>query len=144
MYYLLAEAHMAKLFSICLLVLLLPALVLAKDDAEVSTAEPDANGVQRVEISGGSYYFKPDHIVVQAGLPVELLLTNESTIVPHSFVLKAPEAGIDIDEDLTRSTKILRFTPTRPGKYKFHCDRKFIFSKSHKEKGMEGTLEVIQ
>lgn len=135
---------MTKLLAICLFILLMPALTFAEENGERFIAQPDANGVQRVEISGGSYYFKPDHIVVKAGLPVEVLLKNESAIVPHSFVLKAPEAGIDIDEDLTRSAKIIRFTPTKPGQYKFYCDHKLVFSKSHREKGMEGTLEVVE
>ncbi len=104
----------------------------------------DKDGVQRADILAGQYFFKPNHIVVKKNVPVELKVRKEPGIVPHDFVIKAPEAGIDILESLSKDPKSIRFTPTRPGKYPFYCDKKLIFSKSHREKGMEGVLEVVE
>jgi hypothetical protein len=58
----------------------------------------DTDGIQRVTILGGSYFFKPDHIIVKANVPVELAVRVEPGVIPHSFVLKASEAGITIIE----------------------------------------------
>jgi hypothetical protein len=30
------------------------------------------------------------------------------------------------------------------GEYPFYCSKKLLFFKSHREKGMEGMLEVVQ
>jgi len=102
-----------------------------------------ADGKQRVEILGGSYFFKPDHIVVKVNVPVELVLKREWGIVPHTFVLKIPQSGIMIDESLSTDAKTVVFTPTVTGTYTFYCKNKLLFFKSHEEKGMKGVLEVI-
>lgn len=104
----------------------------------------DADGKQRVRIIGGSYFFKPNHIIVKANVPVELAVSREPGIVPHSLVIKAPEAGIAIDESLNTDPKVLSFTPTVVGEYPFYCKNKLLFFESHREKGMEGVLEVVQ
>lgn len=106
-------------------------------------AVPDKDGVQRVEVTGGSYYFSPKHIVVKAGLPVELKVIKEPGMVPHTIVLHAPDAGIDIHVALDQQPKTVRFTPTKPGRYQFFCDEKLLFLESHREKGMYGILEVV-
>jgi plastocyanin len=77
-------------------------------------------------------------------VPVEIKIKKEPTIVPHSFVIKTPEAGMDIVESLGSEPKTIRFTPTKAGKYPFYCDKKFLSSKSHREKGMEGIIEVLE
>jgi plastocyanin len=45
---------------------------------------------------------------------------------------------------LGKEPAIIKFTPTEPGKYEFYCGKKLLFFKSHKEKGMVGTLEVTE
>jgi len=107
-------------------------------------ATVDADGVQRVEVLGGGYYFDPNTIVVKVNVPVELKVRKEPGIAPHSIVIHAPEAGIDFSESLSREPKIIRFTPTKAGKYPFICDERFLFFKSHKDRGMEGVLEVAE
>ncbi len=104
----------------------------------------DNEGVQRVDVVAGEHFFKPNFIIVKVNVPVEMKVRKEPGIVPHDFVIKAPEAGIDILESLSKEPKSVKFTPTRPGKYTFYCDKKLIFSKSHREKGMEGVLEVVE
>lgn len=42
----------------------------APDEEKGSVAKIASDGVQRVEIVGGSYFFKPDHIVVKVDVPV--------------------------------------------------------------------------
>jgi plastocyanin len=102
-----------------------------------------ADGKQRVDILGGSYFFKPDHVIVKANVPVVLSVKREWGIVPHTFVLKIPQSGIMIDESLSVDAKTVEFTPTVPGKYTFYCKNKLLFFKSHEDKGMKGILEVI-
>lgn len=105
-------------------------------------AEIGADGIQRVEVIGGDYYYDPDYIIVKANVPVELTVKKESGIVPHNIIIKAPEAGIDFSEGMSTKPKVIRFTPTKAGKYPIECDKRFLFFKSHKDRGMKGTLEV--
>lgn len=102
------------------------------------------DGVQKVEILGGGYFFDPNHIVVKVNVPVELVLTKEAGFTPHNLKIKAPEAGIDINVDMDTKPGSIKFTPTKPGKYAMECDKRFLFFASHKEKGMVGVLEVIE
>lgn len=111
---------------------------------KVFRAITDPDGVQRVDVLGGSYFFSPRHIVVKVNTPVELKVRKEPGIVPHNIAIKAPEAGIDFDVPLETEPKVVRFTPTKTGSYSFYCTKKLLFFESHREKGMEGVLEVIQ
>ncbi len=104
----------------------------------------DSEGIQRVEIVGGEYYFEPDHIVVKVNVPVELTMRKVPGITPHNIIIDAPEAGIDLHEDLRKEPVTVTFTPMRTGTYAIFCDKRFLFFKSHQEKGMEGALEVIE
>jgi len=108
-----------------------------------TVAEIGADGVQRVEVVGGSYYFDPNVIVVKVNIPVELRVRKESGITPHNMVLKAPEAGIDFSVSLSTTPKSVTFTPKKTGKYPFECTHKLLFFKSHKDQGMHGILEVV-
>lgn len=114
--------------------------------AEAVEAELGKDGVQRATMTMDSYSYEPKHLIVQAGKPVELTLKSVTIIVPHNFLLKEPDAGMDVNKTVTSGdTDKVRFTPTKPGTYTFYCDKKppFIpFAKTHREKGMEGQLEV--
>ncbi|SMF22783.1 cupredoxin domain-containing protein [Pseudogulbenkiania subflava] len=103
-----------------------------------------SDGVQRVAIVGGSYFFRPAHIVVKAGTPVELSVKVEAGLIPHRFVLKLPPDQVAIDSRLGEEPRTFRFTPTMAGRYPFHCPNKLLFFKSHEEKGMAGVLEVVE
>lgn len=104
----------------------------------------DKDGVQRVEVLAGDYFFRPGHIVVKVNVPVELMARKETFITPHDIVIDAPEAGISIKESLEREPRSFTFTPTKAGKYPVYCDKKLLFMKSHRAKGMEGILEVVE
>lgn len=103
-----------------------------------------ADGVQHVRIEGGGYFFKPDRVIVKVNVPVELTVSVEKSLIPHTLVIQSPEAGMTVDESVSSDAKNIRFTPTAVGKYPFYCRNKLLFFKSHREKGMEGVLEVIQ
>ncbi len=122
------------------------ALCISASAQESATVVPmSKDGVQRVDIVGGSYFFKPKHIVVKVNIPVELKVSKESgfSLVPHNIVAKSPEAGIEFQESLSSTPKIIKFTPTKVGKYPLYCSKKAPFSKSHREKGMDGVIEVV-
>lgn len=103
----------------------------------------DSDGVQRVTIVVDSYSYTPSHLQVEIGKPVELVLNSVTIITPHNFVLKEPAAGLMIEEDVPAGKgAIVRFTPTQRGLFKFYCDKKLLFFKSHRDKGMEGLLDV--
>lgn len=132
--------------SLCLLIAVpfLPCVAGPPADPGVpAAARVDADGVQRLEIILDSYSFKPSYIAVQAGKPVEFTLKNVAAITPHNLSIDAPERGVGVDRDVAAGrTETLTFTPTVPGTYTFFCDKKLLFFRSHREKGMEGILEV--
>lgn len=107
-------------------------------------ATVDSEGVQHVNILAGDYFFRPKRIIVKVNVPVVLVVRVERGIIPHGLVLKAAEANISIDEDLSRESQTFTFTPSTPGKYAFYCPKKLLFFKSHREHGMEGILEVVE
>jgi plastocyanin domain-containing protein len=106
------------------------------------TAKTDPDGIQRVEMLAGSYFFDPNVIIVKVNVPVELKIRKEAGMIPHDIVLKAPEAGIDFRQVLKATPEVIKFTPTKTGTYSFTCEQKLLFFESHKDKGMTGTLEV--
>ena len=111
-------------------------------DERVYRASVAADGVQHVKIEGGSYFFKPNRVIVKANVPVELTVSVERGVIPHTLVIRAPEAGITVDENLSSQPRNIRFTPTAAGRYAFYCRNKLLFFESHREKGMEGVLVV--
>jgi plastocyanin domain-containing protein len=113
-------------------------------EEKIFTAAIDKDGVQRAEIVGGGYFFNPGRIIVRVNAPVELKVRKEPGIVPHDIVMNAPEAGIEFKVSMHDEAQIIRFTPTRTGIYPFYCSKKLLFFESHREKGMEGKLEVVE
>lgn len=135
---------MGRLAAVILGVLFLVSLAGGAEEKEkVFRATVGSDGVQRVEMVGGSYFFNPNHVIVKVGVPVELKVKKESGWIPHNIVAESPEAGIVFDESLASDPKTIRFTPTKTGTYPFYCSKKVIFFASHREKGMEGVIEVV-
>jgi plastocyanin len=133
-----------KRFLILTAPLLLVPLALSgvETQGEVRGVSADGNGAQ-LRLVAGEYFFKPTRLTVKANKPVELVVSREAGIVPHNLVIDAPAAGISIKEDLSAEPKKIAFTPTAAGVYPFYCDKKLLFFASHREKGMEGVLEVV-
>jgi plastocyanin domain-containing protein len=107
------------------------------------TAGIDSDGVQRASILGGEYFFKPDYIIVKVNVPVELRVRKKSLLTPHNIIMNEPETGIVFKESFGKKPHVIKFTPKETGKFPFYCDKKLLFFKSHREKGMEGILVVI-
>ncbi len=134
-----------KLITFLMLSLIITGSVFAEEQGKkIYKTTIDADGIQRVEVLAGSYYFDPNYIIVKVNVPVELKIRKEPGITPHNIVIKEPDADIDIRESLDSEPKIIRFTPKKIGKYPFYCDKRLLFFKSHRERGMEGTLEVVK
>ncbi len=131
--------------ALCSMILLLLCAAYAGGaERKEFTATIDKDGVQRVEILGGSYFFDPNYIIVKVNVPVELKIRKEPGITPHNFIIQAPGAGMNINVDLGTDATIVAFTPTKVGTYPFFCDKKLPFMPSHRERGMEGVLDVRQ
>jgi plastocyanin len=119
--------------------LLLGALLLASGPAPARGEEEP----QAIFLSLGDYHFTPDTLEVHAGRPVVLTLTNTDTLTPHNFTLQDAKAGLDIDTNVSAGSKaVIEFTPAIPGDYIFFCNKKLPFMKSHRDRGMEGSLHV--
>jgi plastocyanin len=107
--------------------------------------ETGSDGVQRAAMTLDSYAYAPNHLIVQVGKPVELSLTSVTVLTPHNFVMKEPAAGLMVDQNVSAGKSLtIRFTPEQIGVFTFYCDKKLLFFASHREKGMEGRLEVRQ
>jgi plastocyanin domain-containing protein len=134
---------MKKLLWICVLVLFISGTS-SGDEQKYEKAEAviGDDGVQRLEIEAGSYYYKPNYIIVKAGIPVELTFKKEPGITPHDVVIEIP--NIHIKKDINTEGTVVKFTPTDPGRYPFYCDKKFLFFPSHRAKGMEGIIDAVQ
>ena len=131
------------LLTFCIFLIVTLAYAAAdREKRHIAAVGPD--GVQRVEMLAGSYFFDPDLIVVKVNVPVELKVKKEGGLAPHNIVLKAPEAGMDFAQELGSEPAYIRFTPTRTGRYEFECSKKFLYFESHKERGMHGVLLVVE
>lgn len=105
-------------------------------------AKVDSDGIQRVQITAREYSFIPNHIILKMNIPAELNVKKEAGIVPHNITLNAPDAGINFSESLSTDPIVIKFTPAKTGSFSFFCNKKLPFLKSHREKGMEGIIEV--
>lgn len=133
------------IFTLILLLAGILSLSASAADIEVKTYKATVeNGIQRVDITGGDYYFDPNHIIVRVNVPVEFYVKKAPGLVPHDIIMDAPEAGIVFKEKLKSETQVIRFTPKRTGIFPLYCGKKLLFLKSHREKGMEGILEVTE
>ena len=102
-----------------------------------------ADGVQRATVTLDSYSYTPNHLIVEAGKPVELTLTSMTTIIPHNFIIKGPAGSLSVEQDVSAGkTVTIKFTPTQPGTFPIYCDKRLWPLPSHRDKGMEGKLEV--
>lgn len=127
---------------VCLAAVLLVAPLFAADPFAVDVPLA-ADGVQRAVIEADSYDFLPRHLVVKAGKPVELTVKSLAWLVPHNVVIDDPRSGLAIHAEVPAGESVtIRFTPAVPGIFAIYCDKKLPFFKSHREKGMEGVLEV--
>jgi len=102
-----------------------------------------ADGVQRATVTLDSYSYSPNHLIVEAGKQVELTLTSVTTIIPHNFIIKDPAGSLSVEQDVSAGkTVTITFAPTQPGTFPIYCDKRLWPLPSHRDKGMEGKMEV--
>jgi heme/copper-type cytochrome/quinol oxidase subunit 2 len=128
------------------LTLTLPSLGQAADSLRsgppvIVSMSPD--GVQRATVVLDSYSYSPNYLVVEHGRPVELTLKSVTTIVPHNFIINDQATRLSVEQDVGAGQTVLaRFVPAEPGLFPFYCDKRLWPMPSHRDKGMEGILEV--
>jgi len=107
------------------------------------TVPTDSDGVQRTTVILDSYSYEPAHLVVEKGKPVELTLKSVTTLIPHNFIVKDPAGSLSVEQDVSAGkSAILKFTPVQSGTFPIYCDKRLWPLPSHRDKGMEGQLEV--
>ena len=130
------------LSSLILVLVFLPGPLLA-DSASSVTLIPDQDGVQRIRIILGSYFYSPNEIIIQANKPVSIELENQSFLIPHNFVIDNSEMGLHHEINVSAGNTVnLQLLLTSPGRYTFYCNKQLLFFPSHDQEGMEGVLEV--
>jgi plastocyanin len=126
--------------------LALAAVALAADPASMGppfTVPIDSDGVQRTTVVLDSYSYEPAHLVVEKGKPVELTLKSVTILTPHNFIIKDPAGSLSVEQDVgAGKTAVLKFTPMQAGTFPIYCDKRLWPLPSHRDKGMEGKLEV--
>jgi heme/copper-type cytochrome/quinol oxidase subunit 2 len=107
------------------------------------TVPTESDGVQRTTVVLDSYSYQPGHLIVEKGKPVELTLKSVTTFTPHNFIIKDPAGSLSVEQDVSAGkTAVLKFTPTQAGIFPIYCDKRLWPLPSHRDKGMEGKLEV--
>ena len=107
------------------------------------TVPTDSDGVQRTTVVLDSYSYQPAHLIVEKGKPVELTLKSVTILTPHNFIIKDPAGGLSVEEDVgAGKTSVVKFTPMQAGIFPIYCDKRLWPLPSHRDKGMEGKLEV--
>ncbi|MDN3520664.1 hypothetical protein [Halomonas ramblicola] len=114
----------------------------AQDAPTLARLDPD--GVQRLSMVGSNYRFQPDRLQVRVGVPVELEIRRSTRLTPHDLVIRDARMRLDIEVDLRREARIVRFTPEVTGRVVFYCDERLLFFPSHRDRGMWGVLEVVE
>ena len=126
-------------------------LVAACSDGDDDTATPPTlappttQAIQEITLkgieSGEQYLFDPKTVNVRPGT-VRVTFVNAGVERPHSFVLKNKAGDADLassDRVELGQTKVVEFTVTEEGAYKFVCT-----IRGHEDRGMVGTLNVAR
>ena len=139
---------MRSLYVLCSLGLSLRLVALACAAEPASMGPPfsvptEADGVQRTTVVLDSYSYQPGHLIVEKGKAVELTLKSVTTFTPHNFIIKDPAGSLSVEQDVSAGkTAVLKFTPMQAGTFPIYCDMRLWPLPSHRDKGMEGKLEV--
>ncbi len=132
-----------KYLGVALMILFFFGINGASGQGKPFTAKINKEGVQVIEMTANDYYYAPRIITVKVNVPVEIQIIRKSKYVQHNIIIEAPDAGINVYDEATSELKVIKFTPTKTGKYFFYCDRKSFFI-SHRWRGMEGLLKVVE
>ena len=97
------------------------------------SAQGQGENVHEIDLVAREFEFVPSDIELERGVPVDLVLTAAEVLMGFH----APELKLRAEIAPGRPVR-LRFVPTRPGSYEFHCD---IFCGSGHEE-MSGRITV--
>ena len=97
-----------------------------------------------IEVTLGDYRYMPGNIELLIDQPVILRLINVDSYTPHNFTLQDASDGLDVNVDIPAGQSVnVHLMPLVAGSHTFYCKNKLLFMDSHREKGMQGTLNVI-
>ena len=111
--------------------------------AEELLVQQEGSNSEAIVINMESYVFSPSTITAKLGQPITLIVTNQSFLVPHNFLLDNPHGTRVLEADVSSGESQSHvLTLTEPGTYPFYCDKQLFFFPTHREEGMEGRLIV--
>ena len=128
------KSDMTKLPLIqLLLALLIPGSCLYAEEGDITM----------IEVKLGGYRFTPQEIQLSSNQPAILRLVNTDSVTPHNFTMTTTSDSPAIDVDVLGGESVdVQLSALPAGRYTFYCGNKLLFMKSHREKGMEGSLIV--
>lgn len=88
------------------------------DVAENLPSVIDGKQIVKMDVSASRY--SPERLVAQAGIPVRWEITDAG-MSGCSSTLVARDFFIGVVQLTQKGTKVIEFTPTKPGTYKFSC-----------------------
>jgi plastocyanin len=108
-------------------------LALNSGSKEEIVTTDEENGVNIVNVEGGSFYFKPNVITVKKGETVTIVLNSVDMM--HDLVID----GLNVRTEIAKSgeTAEVEFTASEAGEFEFYCS-----VGNHRANGMTGTLIV--
>ena len=124
--------------------LLLLALAIFISSSVTNRLYAEAVYTKVIEVTLGDYRYMPGSIQLIVNQSVVLHLINVDSFTPHNFTLPDASDGLDVNIDIPAGESVnVNLMPLVVGSHTFYCKNKFLFSDSHREKGMHGTLTVI-
>ncbi len=123
---------------------LLLTLVIFISSGSINWLHAEAGYIKVIEVTLGDYRYMPANIQLMVDQPVVLRLVNVDSFTPHNFTLKDASDGLDVNVDIPAGDSVdVSLMPLVAGSHTFYCKNKFLFTDSHRERGMQGTLTVI-
>lgn len=104
-----------------------------QDDGTQRQGANQGQGRRVIEMDSGEFFFAPDRIEVEQGVPVTLVLKNSGS-VEHNITIE--EFGVDRTYGPGQTIEVT-FTPFQAGTFEIAC-----LIAGHSESGMVGTLVV--
>ena len=92
-------------------------------------------GQNIVRMTASDFKFQPNNVTTRAGQSILFQIQNV-TGTSHNFTLKDPDGGTVQNVDIPAKQSVdIKVTFSRPGTYKFYCDRT-----GHSQLGMKGQV----
>jgi hypothetical protein len=127
-----------------LLVLALCGAAGAEPNPEAWWARPGPDGVQRVNIRCGPDSMDPSHIVVRAGIPLELAVSGPADLPPHTFTAVVPRGQAQaVAVAVGPAQQRIAFVPSLVGRFKAACHDNNAGGNDPNENRKQGELTVI-